>query len=117
MSSTRGNQSVLNLKAKPKVLQAWQAYHALTYESQWKAEVDKTWAEYKIQWEAEHPNQQQKPEKTRFEIMTDFMKEKFAQETPEVLKQVEEYRKKTKEESPGPSNGSGEQPTNLALQL
>jgi hypothetical protein len=111
LPSKRGNhsQSILNLKSKPKVLQGWQAYHALTYESQWKADVDKTWAEYKTQWESEHPDQ--KPEKTRFEIMNDFMKEKFAQATPDILKQVEDYRNKLKEESPNPSDA-----TNHALQ-
>ena len=110
-SSTRGN--VLNLKPKAKTLQGWQAYHALTYESQWKPEIDKIWAEYKTEWESEHPDQ--KPEKTRFEIMNDFMKEKFAQATPEILKEVEDYRKKLKEESPVPSAG-GDEAKNLALQ-
>jgi hypothetical protein len=115
LTSTRGDhsQSVLNLKPKPKLLQGWQAYHALTYESQWKDEVDKTWAEYKIKWESEHPDQ--KPGKTRFEIMTDFMKEKFAQATPEILKQVEDYRKKMKEENPFPGREDSEA-RNLALQ-
>jgi len=116
LTSTRGihSQSVLKLlKPKPKNLQGWQAYHALTYESQWKADVDKIWVEYKTQWESEHPDE--KPEKTRFEIMNDFMKEKFTQATPEILKQVEDYRKKVKEESPVPSAG-GEEATNLALQ-
>ena len=85
----------------------------MTYESQWKADVDKIWVEYKTQWESEHPDE--KPKKTRFEIMNDFMKEKFTQATPEILKQVEDYRKKVKEESPVPSAG-GEEATNLALQ-
>jgi len=111
VTSGGGNRAVLNLKPKPKLLQGWQAYHAMTYES-WKPEIDKTWAEYKIQWEAEHPDE--KPEKTRFQIMNDFMKEKYAQATPEVLKQVEDYRKKVKDESPVPNGGDKE--TNLAIQ-
>ena len=118
LTSTRGNhsQSVLNLKPKAKNLQGWQAYHALTYESQWKADVDKVWAEYKTKWETEHPDQ--KIQKTRFEIMNDFMKEKYAQATPEILKQVEDYRQKVKEESPVPGAGPGgdDEANNLALQ-
>lgn len=57
----------------------------------------------------------QKPDKTRFKIMNDFMKEKYAQVMPEILKQVEDYCKKLKEESPIPS-ASGDQAKNLALQ-
>ena len=110
-TSAGGSHNVLNLKSKPKLPQEWQAYHALTYESQWKPEIDKTWAEYKIQWKSEHPNE--KPEKTRFEIMNNFMRKKFAEATPEMLKQVEDYRKKIKEESPVPN---GDEETNLAFQ-
>ena len=106
-----GNQSVLNFKLKPKVLQGWQAYHALTYETQWRAEVDKLWAKYKSEWESEHPDE--KPEKTRFEVMNDFMKEKFAQASPEVLKEVEEYRKKMREET---AATKGDHTSNIAFQ-
>ncbi|EDR02580.1 uncharacterized protein LACBIDRAFT_332154 [Laccaria bicolor S238N-H82] len=31
MASNRGTHGILKVKAKPKMLQAWQAYHALTY--------------------------------------------------------------------------------------
>jgi hypothetical protein len=112
-TSTGGSHSVLNLKSKPKMLQGWQAYHALTYESLWKPEIDKNWAEYKSRWESEHPDE--KPEKTRFQIMNEFMKEKFAQATPEILQQVEDYRQKVKEESPV-LNLNGDEESNLALQ-
>ena len=45
------------MAAKPKMLQAWQAYHALTYESQWKPQVDKEWAKYKLEWESQNPSE------------------------------------------------------------
>jgi hypothetical protein len=73
----------------------------LTYESQWKAAVDKAWLAYKNQWDAEHPNE--KPEKTRFTIMMDFMKEKLAAETPGMKAKVEEHRQKVKKESESPA--------------
>jgi hypothetical protein len=82
----------------------------MTYETQWKGDVDKIWAEYKIEWVASHPDE--KPEKTRFEIMNEFMKERFAQATPEILKEVEDYRQKVKYET----GLSPEDTTNLALQ-
>ena len=115
LTLTRGNQSqsILNLKSKPKVLQGWQAYQALTYQREWKPDGDKAWEEYKTQWGSKHPDE--KLEKTRFQIMIDFMKEKFAQAMPEILKQVEDYRMKVKEESPVPS-GDSEEAKNLKLQ-
>ena len=70
------------MAAKPKMLQAWQAYHALTYESQWKPQVDKEWAKYKLEWESQHPSE--KPLKNWFTIMVEFMKDKFQNETEEM---------------------------------
>jgi len=46
------------------------------------------WKQYKEEWESEHPNE--KPPKTRFEIMNEFMKEKFAAETEEMKSRCEE---------------------------
>jgi hypothetical protein len=71
------------------MLQAWQAYHSLTYESKWKPFVDEKWQTYKTEWESEHPNE--KPQKTRFEIMNEFIKEKFANETDNMKEQCETY--------------------------
>ena len=84
------------------MLQAWQAYHALTYESKWKPHVNKEWKRYKEEWESEHPNE--KPPKTRFEIMNAFMKEKFESETEGMKISCEEYRRGLKEETPVPGN-------------
>jgi hypothetical protein len=47
--------------------------------------------EYTKAWGLEHPDQ--KPEKGRFQIMVEFMKAKFNEETDEMKAQCEEYRK------------------------
>jgi hypothetical protein len=73
----------------------------LTYESRWKPEIDKAWAAYKSQWEAEHPNE--KPGKTRFGMMAEFLKEKLANETPEMKEKVEQHRLRVKKESESPA--------------
>jgi hypothetical protein len=90
----------LEIKGQTKLLQPWQAYSALTYESQWKPEIDKIWNAYKKQWDAEHPKE--KPAKTRFSTMIDFLKEKLANETPEMKRKVEEHRQTVKKESETP---------------
>lgn len=77
------------------MLQGWQAYQALTYEQQWKAHVDKEWERYKTEWEIEHPNE--KPPKKRIQIMADFMKEKYNNETDEMKARCETYRRARKE--------------------
>jgi hypothetical protein len=84
VSSNAGARGVLNIKPKgqPKKLQPWQAYHALTYESRWKDDVCTAWSDYKKEWVAEHPNET--PPKTRFQIMIEFMKEKFEKETEDM---------------------------------
>jgi hypothetical protein len=81
------------------MLHPWQAYQALTYESQWKGEVDNKWKEYKIQWESEHPGED--PPKGRFAIMVEFMKEKYQNESDEMKEHCEKYRRSRKEENPG----------------
>jgi hypothetical protein len=90
------------VKTKQKMLHAWQAYQALTYEKQWKGVVDKEWEQYKTQWESDHPNE--KPEKTRFQIMCEFMKAKYETETAEMKQRCEEYRQSLKDESPAPAD-------------
>ena len=85
---------VLKLKSMPpppRKLQPWQAYHALTYKSQWKPHVDQAWTDYKKAWEDEHP--EGKLEKTRFQIMVEFMKAKFEDEDEEMKKKCNNYRK------------------------
>ena len=89
-------------KSQPKTLQPWQAYHALTYESHWKPHVDTAWTEYQKAWKSEHLNV--KPEKSRFQIMVEFMKAKFQEEDDKMKDLCEKYRKpETREEvSPAP---------------
>ena len=78
------------------MLHAWQAYQALTYESQWKTEVDKEWREYKTNWESDHPGED--PPKGRFAIMNEFMREKYKNESEEMKERCEKYRRALKEE-------------------
>jgi len=86
------------MKTKLRLLQDWQAYQALTYESKWKAIVDKEWATYKTEWELEHPKET--PLKNRFTFMVEFMKEKYKDETEEMKQKCEEYWMTRKSESP-----------------
>jgi retron-type reverse transcriptase len=92
------------MKTKPRLLQDWQAYQALTYESKWKAIVDKEWGEYKLEWELAHPKETLP--KKRFTFMVEFMKEKYKNETDEMKQKCEEYRKARKSETPGPSDSN-----------
>jgi hypothetical protein len=80
------------------MLQSWQAYHALTYKKQWKPVIQEKWSTYHKEWTSEHPNE--KPAKTRFQLMVEFMKEKYDQESPEMKERCEEYRKCLRDESP-----------------
>ena len=87
--------AVLKIKAKPKMLQAWQAYHALTYEKKWKPFVDEAWEAYKTEWVSENPTE--KLPKNRFQIMVEFMREKFNDETEDMKSRCEEYRQARRE--------------------
>jgi hypothetical protein len=100
LSSNSNARGLLKMKVKPKVLQDWQAYQALTYESKWKPIVDKEWATYKTEWELKHPKETLP--KKRFTFMVEFMKEKYKNETEEMKQQCEAYRKSRKSESPVP---------------
>ena len=72
------------------------------YESRWKPHVDTAWTEYQKAWKSEHLNV--KPEKSRFQIMVEFMKAKFQEEDDEMKNLHEKYWKpETREEvSPAP---------------
>ena len=80
------------------MLQLWQVYHALTYKKKWKLVIQELWDTYHKEWIAEHPNE--KPAKTHFQIMFEFMQEKYAQETPEMKAECEEYWRSHHDESP-----------------
>jgi hypothetical protein len=98
---TGASNGLLKIKTKPKMLQGWQAYQALTYGQKWKTHVDKEWKIYKTEWEEEHPNE--KPPKMRLQIMTEFIKEKYQNETDEMKKRCEQYQQACKE-TPVPNN-------------
>ena len=101
-SSNASSRGLLKMKTKPRSLQDWQAYQALTYESKWKVIVDKEWKRYQAEWELEHPKET--PPKKRFTFMVEFMKEKYKNETEEMKQKCEEYRKARKSESPVPGD-------------
>ena len=79
------------------MLQPWQAYQALMYEKQWKAEVDEEWEKYKQEWASDHPDEE--PMKSWFQIIIEFMKVKYEGETEDMKDHCEEYRKTLMEES------------------
>lgn len=89
--------AVLDLKLKPKMLQAWQAYHALTYEKQWKLQVDKLWETYKTEWESKNANLDEKPPKSQLQLMNEFMREQYQAADEDMKKQCEAYQRSRKE--------------------
>lgn len=80
------------------MLQPWQAYHALTYTKKWKPFIDEKWATYREEWTAEHPDE--KLPKGRFQIMVEFMQDKYARETAEMKAECEEYRRNRRDGTP-----------------
>jgi hypothetical protein len=81
---------------KQKVLQEWQVYHAMTYDTQWKTVIDEEWEKYKSAQEAEKPGE--KHNHTRFTFMASFMRQKYQEETEEVRENVKKRREELKEE-------------------
>ena len=98
-----GARGLLKMKGKPKVLQEWQVYHTLTYETQWKTIVDEEWAEYKNTWEAERPGEEL--DETRFTFMASFMRNKYKEETEDVKETVKKRREEMKAQME--ENGEG----------
>ena len=89
---------------KRRMWQPWQAYHNLTYESKWKAEIDRCWNEYTIKWKGENPGQALR--KTRFEFTNAFIKDKYKAETLKVKAEVEKHRQNIMAKAPGKVNKS-----------
>jgi hypothetical protein len=84
------------MKGKQKTLQEWQVYHVMTYESQWKAVIDKEWENYKNTWEAENPGKEL--DQTRFSFMASFMRQKYLEQTEDVQNNVRKRREELKAE-------------------
>jgi hypothetical protein len=72
------------------------------------------WANYKSNWAAENPNE--KPPKTRFQIMIEFIKEKFEAETEEMKTRCEEYRVARQHEAASPDPVKSDSARNIAFQ-
>lgn len=79
----------LKLKKKRK-MQAWQAYHAMTYQSKWKTVIDEEYETYLK--DQQDSNSENGPAMTRFAYMNAFMRNKFEEETEEMKAEVEKYR-------------------------
>ena len=84
------------MKGRQKILQEWQVYHAMTYETQWKTIIEVEWEQYKSTWEAEKPGE--KLNETRFTFMASFMRQKYLEETEEVQDNVKKRRDEMKAE-------------------
>jgi uncharacterized protein YijF (DUF1287 family) len=98
------------------MLQAWQAYHDLTYESKWKAEIDSQWTEYVNNWKAENPDLP--VDQTRFAFMNTFIKAKFADETEETKELVENHRRSLSQSFKNTNlNATYQQLVNLLLKV
>jgi len=104
------------LKATPKMLQKWQAYHRYrqTYDATWKATVEKAWTDHKSEWEAENPGVAI-PRTKHFEVMNEYIKKTFDDETPEKKQEVEDYRKKLKDEKDEGVNEDNEYQTYVTV--
>ncbi|KAF8883350.1 hypothetical protein CPB84DRAFT_1817077 [Gymnopilus junonius] len=75
-----GSRGLLKLRtAKPRVRLEWQIYQQMTYESKWKAIIDKEWSAFTKKWEAE--NSEMKMMETRFTFMNTFLQEKYREES------------------------------------
>ena len=90
-----GSQGLLNLKGKPKMLHAWQAYQALMYETKWKDDIEQGWKAYRTQHDTENSKKM-----TRLAYLMEFMKEKLAEETNKMKSEVKEYCQSFKEATP-----------------
>jgi hypothetical protein len=84
------------MQRKPKLLQEWQVYHTMTYETQWKTVVDEEWAKYKSAWKADRPGE--KIDQTRFSFMASFMRKKYQEETEEVHENIKKRQEEMKAE-------------------
>jgi len=85
------------------------------YKSRWKSSVNTAWNDYKEAWAAEHPDDK-KPPKNHFQIMVDFMKDKFTTETEEMKQRCEEYQTACQLEKASPSPATPESTRNTEFQ-
>ncbi|PPQ76963.1 hypothetical protein CVT24_009373 [Panaeolus cyanescens] len=98
--TTKSTRGVIKLGQKKKMLQAWQAYRQLTYESKWKDICEKQYTTHERQWKADNPGVKPDTARLKFAFINKFMKEKWDAETDEdIKKHVEAYRRKIKLEA------------------
>ena len=104
MTLGNGTRRLLKMKGRQKMLQEWQVYHTMTYETQWKNIINVEWEKYKSVQEAEKPSEEL--DETRFTFMASFMRQKYLEETNEVQEKVRQRREELKSENGG---GEGEE--------
>ncbi|PPR06473.1 hypothetical protein CVT24_002573 [Panaeolus cyanescens] len=94
------SRPLIKVPGQPKLLQEWQAYQSMTYQTQWKSIVAEKYEDFTRKWKAANPGR--KIEVSWFEFMTKFMKEKYEEVVadPEngakVKAEVEAYRQEAK---------------------
>lgn len=82
------------------MLQKWQAYHQYCqkYDETWKVMVEKVWSDYKRNWEDENRGVAI-PQNKHFEVINEYIRKAFNEESPEKKVEVEEYQKKLKDKT------------------
>lgn len=114
-ASGSGSRGLLKLKqGKPRVGQEWQVYQQMTYETQWKVEIDKEWDALTKEWEAKNPGQPMIT--SRFNFMNTFLQAKYKEESEEVKDEVKKRRAAMKEEGGGGNNDMEADAKNEAFQ-
>ena len=85
------------MKTKSRVLHEWQVYYRMTYESQWKAVIEKEWETYKEKLTGENPEVNLRT--ARFNFGNEFIREKYQAETEEVKAEVKKRREREEEDN------------------
>ncbi|KIL56673.1 hypothetical protein M378DRAFT_88983 [Amanita muscaria Koide BX008] len=91
-SGTGARGQVLDLSAGPKLVQAWQAYQNLCWETELRKRVDVEWN----QFTADLP-EGTKPPKTKFAFRNEKVRQWYQELSPEMKGTVEEHRLVIKE--------------------
>jgi len=77
---------------KSRVLHEWQVYYQMSYESQWKAIIEKEWETHKVKLTQENPKVNLKT--AHFNFVNAFIREKYQAETKEVKDEVKKHQEK-----------------------
>jgi len=89
ISSSTGTHKLLKLNLQAKLLQVYEVYHRLTYESKWKLDINTGWKTYQANWKAENPGRNFNI--TRLEYMNNFIRDKYKNKTPKMKAEAEKH--------------------------